>query len=102
MTLGFLGTGAIAAAMVTGFSSEGGPRHRILLSPRNADVAAGLASRFPNVSVAASNQEALDKSETVVLAIRPQVADEEVPDAIERLVRRPVEIRGGEIDDLNH
>ena len=76
MTLGFVGTGAITAAMVTGLSSEGGPRLPIRLSPRNAAVAAGLAGRFENVSVCASSQEVLDGSETVVLAVRPQVAAE--------------------------
>jgi small subunit ribosomal protein S6 len=44
---------------------------------------------------------ALRKYELVVI-ISPQIADEEVPDAIERLVRRPIETRGGEIQDLNH
>src|SRR5579863_3892304 len=76
MTIGFVGTGAITAAIVTGFSSGGGPRPAIRLSPRNAAVAAGLASRFENVFTCASNQEVLDASETVVLAVRPQVAEE--------------------------
>jgi pyrroline-5-carboxylate reductase len=76
MTLGFVGTGAIATAIVTGLSSDGGLRHAIRLSPRNPAVAAGLARRFDNVSVCASNQEVLDASKTVVLALRPQVAEE--------------------------
>ena len=76
MTLGFLGTGAIASAIVTGLSSYGEPRPAIRLSPRNAAVAARLAQRFDNVSVCASNQEVLDSSQTVVLALRPQVAAE--------------------------
>jgi pyrroline-5-carboxylate reductase len=62
--------------MVTGLSEEGGPCPAIRLSPRNADLAAGLARRFENVSVSASNQEAVDSSETVVIAVRPQVAEE--------------------------
>jgi pyrroline-5-carboxylate reductase len=76
MTLGFVGTGAITAAIVTGLNSGDGPRHNIRLSPRNADVATGLASRFDNVTVCGSNQEALDTSDAVVLAVRPQVAEE--------------------------
>jgi len=76
MTLGFVGTGAITTAIVTGLSGEGGPRQTIRLSPRNTAVAAELATRFDNVSVCASNQEVLDASDTVVLAVRPQVAQE--------------------------
>lgn len=78
MTIGFIGTGAIAGAMVTGLSSEGGPRPEIRVSPRNAETAAGLAKRFENVRVGASNQEVVDASETVVLAVRPQIGDEVV------------------------
>lgn len=65
MTLGFLGTGAITSAIVTGLNSPGGPGPTIHVSPRSAPVAAALATRFPNVSIAASNQQVLDTSGTV-------------------------------------
>lgn len=78
MTLGFVGTGAITEAIVTGLRTPGAPTPvpAIRLSPRNAAVAARLAARFENVSVCASNQAVLDGSEMVVLAIRPQIAAE--------------------------
>jgi pyrroline-5-carboxylate reductase len=75
MKLGFLGTGAITSAMVTGLNSPGGGEHSILLSPRNAAVAADLAARFPQVSVASSNQEVVDECGAVVIAVRPQIAE---------------------------
>jgi len=37
----------------------------------------------------------------LIVIINPQVADDEVPDAIDRLVRRPVEGQGGELGDVN-
>ena len=74
MRLGFLGTGAITSAIVTGLDSAGGARHSIRLSPRNAEIAADLAARFRGVSVASSNQNVLDESEVVLIAVRPQVA----------------------------
>jgi small subunit ribosomal protein S6 len=46
-------------------------------------------------------EESLRTYELVVI-MSPQVDDEEVSDAIDRLIRRPVESRGGEIEDLNH
>lgn len=74
-TLGFLGTGAITAAMVTGLSTQQNPPP-IVLSPRNAQVAASLAARFANVRIAASNQAVLDSCDIVFLAVRPQLAEE--------------------------
>lgn len=76
MKLGFVGTGAITSAMVTGLCAEGGTEFSIRLSPRNAKTAAELAERFGQVSVAESNQQVLDDSDVVVLAVRPQVAQE--------------------------
>lgn len=73
MTLGFIGVGVIAAAMVEGLG--GGD---IVLSPRGAVLAADLARRFARVRVADSNQAVVDAASTVVLAIRPQIAEEVV------------------------
>src|SRR5580692_1158766 len=73
MQLGFIGTGEITSAIVTGLSSSG-TTHPIWLSPRNAVIANGLAKRFPGISVASSNQEVLDRSDTVVIGVRPSVA----------------------------
>jgi pyrroline-5-carboxylate reductase len=71
-TLGFLGTGHITTAMVTGLGSSDGDH--IWLSPRNAEVAADLARRFPHVSVGASNQVVLDKCDVIILALPPKPA----------------------------
>jgi pyrroline-5-carboxylate reductase len=80
MKLGFVGAGAITTAIVTGLNASDAGSDTILVSPRNADVAAALAAKFSNVTVAAANQEVLDGSDVVMLAIRPQVADEVLSD----------------------
>ena len=59
MTLGFIGTGTIAAAIVDGMRAAKDDRP-VILSPRNPDVAAALAPRHANVSNAATNQAVLD------------------------------------------
>lgn len=82
MTLGFIGTGTMAAAMVEGLGGAD-----ILLSPRGAEVAAGLARRFPGVRVAPDNQAVIDGSAMVVLSVRPQVAE---------AVLRPLHFRAGQ------
>jgi pyrroline-5-carboxylate reductase len=78
MKLGIIGVGMIAAAIVDGLCSAE-PGASIFLSPRNAETAAALASRYPNVEVAKSNQAVLDMSDMVVLAVRPQIADDVLP-----------------------
>jgi pyrroline-5-carboxylate reductase len=74
MQLGFIGTGEITSSIVTGLSSSGVTAHSIWLSPRNSAIANGLANRFHGISVASCNQEVLDHSVTIVIAVRPSVA----------------------------
>jgi pyrroline-5-carboxylate reductase len=74
MRLGFIGTGEITSSIVTGLGSSGVTAHSIRLSPRNSTIANGLSNRFPHVSVARSNQEVLDGSDTIVIAVRPSAA----------------------------
>jgi pyrroline-5-carboxylate reductase len=81
MQLGFIGTGEITSSIVTGLSSGGVTAHSIWLSPRNSAIANGLANRFHRISVASSNQEVLDHSDTIVIAVRPSVA----PDVLSEL-----------------
>jgi pyrroline-5-carboxylate reductase len=71
---GVLGVGEIGAAIVTGLCQDVDDAPRILLSPRNADRAAALASRFPSVSVAADNQALASRCSALVLSIRPKDA----------------------------
>lgn len=82
MTLGFIGTGTMAAAMVEGLGGTD-----ILVSPRGAEIASALARRFPGVQVAADNQAVIDGCDMVVLAVRPQVAE---------AVIRPLRFRAGQ------
>jgi pyrroline-5-carboxylate reductase len=74
MTYGVLGVGAIGAAIVTGLCESVDEAPGLLLSPRNAEVAAGLAQRFATVDVGASNQAVVDGARVVVVCLRPQVA----------------------------
>lgn len=76
MRIGFVGTGAIAHAIVAGLSATNHGLQGISVSPRNADVAAGLAESYPLVRIASSNQDVIDNSDVVFLSVRPQVARE--------------------------
>lgn len=75
MTTGFIGTGTITAAIVRGLAAAG-QSDPILVSPRNAQLSSALAGEFPFVQVASDNQDVIDRSTLVFLAVRPQVFEE--------------------------
>jgi pyrroline-5-carboxylate reductase len=85
MHLGFIRTGEITSSIVTGLSSSGATGHSIWLSPLNSDIANGLADRFQGISVASCNQDVLDHSDTIVIAVRPSAA----PVVLSELAFRP-------------
>ncbi|HKX30695.1 MAG TPA: NAD(P)-binding domain-containing protein [Blastocatellia bacterium] len=74
MEYGFIGVGAIAAAIVTGLCKDVESAPEILLSPRNAGMAARLAGCYPTVRIGADNQAVVDGASTLILCLRPQDA----------------------------
>lgn len=66
-SIGFVGTGAIAEAIVDGLGD--GPS--VFLSPRNARIADALARRHPGVRVCDTNQAVVDAAPVVMLTVRP-------------------------------
>lgn len=74
--IGFIGVGEIASAMVEGLAdSEAKADLQIFLSPRNADRAAKLAESIESATVCQSNQDVVDRSDLIVLAVLPQQTD---------------------------
>lgn len=76
--LGFIGTGTITEAIVTGVLAGGDPAPDITISPRSAATASRLAALSDKVTVARDNQHVVDAADMVFLAIRPDVAEEVV------------------------
>lgn len=76
-TVGFVGTGAITAAVVTGFCRRAADLpFPIVLSPRSQSTAAALQQEFPaRVCVAKSMQEVLDRADWIVLAVPPAAGE---------------------------
>lgn len=74
--LGFVGTGDIVEAVITGICKTDLADLPIVVSPRNETVSKRLANQYANVGIGADNQAVLDSSDIVVLAIRPQIAEE--------------------------
>jgi len=75
-TIGIIGTGAIAEAVVIGLCNKANPPEKIILSPRNKQRAERLALKFSNIAIASDNQAVITGSDMVFLAVRPQVVEE--------------------------
>lgn len=73
MKLGFIGTGVITEAIVTGLLATGW-NDEMILSERNRGISARLAAASPRVRVCSDNQDVIDACDLVVLAVRPQEA----------------------------
>jgi len=69
-SLGVIGTGQFALYFITALR-KGGYAGQITVSPRNAAIAARLA-REHCCQIALSNQDVLDRSEVVLLSVRPK------------------------------
>ena len=73
MNIGFLGTGHIAYSIILGIFKSNLKIKKIYISPRNKTIAKKLSKRFKKVTIAKDNQQLINKSSWVFLAITPQV-----------------------------
>jgi len=79
MKLGFIGTGKITSSVITGICTSKIFFRTILISPRNRNVAQKLKRKFRKVKIAKNNQEIVDKSNWVFLAVTPKVGAKILP-----------------------
>ncbi|MEU1147474.1 NAD(P)-binding domain-containing protein [Streptomyces sp. NPDC005863] len=77
--IGIIGVGEIARAIVDGLCDGIEEPPKICLSPRGARTAAELSQQYPSVRVCTDNQDVVNRSELVILAVRPQDRDEALP-----------------------
>ena len=73
MRLGFIGTGKIASSVIIGICTSKISFQKILVSPRNRNIAQKLKKRFRKVNIATTNQEIVDKCNWIFLAVTPKV-----------------------------
>jgi pyrroline-5-carboxylate reductase len=72
--IGFIGTGTITEAIVTGLAAQPRGLREVWISPRNQETAARLTHKHAFVRVGCDNQEVADRCTLLCLAIRPQIA----------------------------
>ena len=75
MILGFLGTGRITSSVIEGIFKSKLKIKKIYISPRNKIIAKKLSKRFKKVIISRNNQQLIDKSNWVFLAVTPRVGD---------------------------
>jgi len=73
MNLGFIGTGKITSSVVAGICRSKISFKKIILSPRNRNVAKKLERQFRKVSIAKNNQEIVNSCNWIFLAVTPTV-----------------------------
>lgn len=76
MNLGFIGTGGITTAIVTGLCTCDTPPESIWVSPRNREKSAALKATYPSVQIGKTNQEVVDQCDMIFLAVLPQQKEE--------------------------
>ena len=69
MNLGFIGTGKIAASVITGICKSKISYKKIIISPRNKKIALGLKRKFKKIVIAKDNQQIVDQSKWVFLSV---------------------------------
>ena len=79
LTIGFVGTGKISAAMARGFCSLPNKPKQILISKRNEIKANALVSEHPELIAIAENDDIVRQSDVVFVGLLPPVAREIMP-----------------------
>jgi len=79
MKLGFIGTGQIAKATITGICTSKISFQKIIVSPRNRNIAQKLKKNFRKVHIAKNNQEVVDKCNWIFLTVTPKVGEKILP-----------------------
>tara|TARA_B100000780_G_scaffold23199_1_gene14832 strand:+ start:1439 stop:2206 length:768 start_codon:yes stop_codon:yes gene_type:complete len=75
MNIGFIGTGKIATAVISGIFKSSIVYKKITISPRNKKIAKQLKRKFNSITIAKNNQEIVDKCNWVFLSITPTVGE---------------------------
>ncbi|MBD1148218.1 NAD(P)-binding domain-containing protein [Pelagibacterales bacterium SAG-MED30] len=75
MILGFIGCGKISFSVITGILSSRLKVKKIFVSKRNSKISSYLKKKYKKIIVTEENQEIINKSDWVFLAITPLVGE---------------------------
>ena len=80
MNLGFIGTGKIASSVITGICNSKITYNKIIISPRNKNIANSLKQKFKKIIISRDNQQIVDNCDWIFLAITPSVGEKIIKD----------------------
>jgi len=75
MNIGFIGTGVITEAIINGIINSNYSTSNIFISLRNEQVSMRLARLSSKITILESNQDIIDRSDMVILAVLPEQAE---------------------------
>ena len=75
MKLGFIGTGKITSAVVTGICRSNISYKNIIISHRNKSIAQRLKKKFKKITISKDNQEIINSSNWIFLSVTPTVGE---------------------------
>jgi len=75
MKLGFIGTGKITSAVVTGICSSSISYNKIIISERNKSISSILKKKFKKITVSKDNQEIINSCDWIFLSVTPSVGE---------------------------
>ena len=73
MKIGFIGTGKITSSIIYGIFKSKLKNLKISISPRNRSIANKLSKKFRSVEIRKDNQEVINRSDIIFLAVTPNV-----------------------------
>ena len=73
MNLGFIGTGKITSAVITGICNSKIPYTNIIISNRNNLIAKNLKKKFKKITISKDNQEIINSCNWIFLSVTPSV-----------------------------
>ena len=80
MKLGFIGTGKITSAVITGICTSNIPYKKIVISHRNKIIAQSLKKKFKKITISKDNQEIADTCDWIFLSVIPSVGKKIIKD----------------------
>jgi len=75
MNFGFIGTGKIASSVITGLTKSSIKYKKIFISTRNKKISKELKRKFKKIYIEKDNQNIIDKSSWIFLAVTPKVGE---------------------------